>query len=276
MAYDILRELIRQAVRDAAHDAGGVLLSGGVDSSSVACIARELATFTGFYDGEPYDERRWASLAKGARHHEIRITPEDFVRHFDAMREAISPPYAGPGTFGQYMVARYVAPYADTVLTGEGGDELFGGYARLMIVAGEQPPEGYEDYQLPADYPRGLRAALNYDWQALPTLTRADDQVAAAHRLRVVAPLLDPRIVEYVLDLPSEQRVGKRLLKQAMRGIVPDAILARRDKRGFPVPFVDWAQREPVGSFVRERIGYVPDPAKPWDRRWWLDMLEAS
>ena len=58
--------------------------------------------------------------------------------------------------------------------------------------------------------------------------------------------------------------------------LVHDGIINRTDKRGFPVPFVEWAQREPVKSFIAERIGYTPDPAKPWDRQWWLDLCEAS
>ena len=54
------------------------------------------------------------------------------------------------------------------------------------------------------------------------------------------------------------------------------AIIARKDKRGFPVPFVEWAQEDPVRSFIGERIGYIPDPDLPWDRKWWLDMCQGQ
>ena len=45
---------------------------------------------------------------------------------------------------------------------------------------------------------------------------------------------------------------------------------------GFTVPYVEWAQREPVKSFIGDRIGYIPDPEKPWDRKWWLDMCAGQ
>lgn len=253
----------------------GVLLSGGIDSSTVAVHSRGLPTFTGYYDGEPYDERRYANLVASDEHHEIHITPRDFVLNFQEMRDTITPPYTGPGMLGQFVVARYAAKHVEALLSGEGGDELFGGYARLLIVAGEDPPDGYEDYQLPADYPLDLQAALDHDFAALDELLRVDSEIAQAHGLVITPPLLDPEIVDYVLALPPEARVGKRLLKSAMHGIVPDAILKRTDKRGFPVPFVEWAQREPLKSFIHYRIGYIPDPSKPWAREWWDDLLAA-
>ena len=42
---------------------------------------------------------------------------------------------------------------------------------------------------------------------------------------------------------------------------------------GFPIPLVAWAQEEPVRSFVLGRLGYLPDPAKPWDRGWWYELV---
>lgn len=274
-----LRSLLEQAVHAACEPSRptGVLLSGGIDSSTIAAFAPHLPAFTGWYEGEPYDERAWARLARHQEHHEIQITPDDFITHFDDMIRAVDPPYAGPGTFGQWMVARYASEHVDVLLSGEGGDELFGGYARVYIVAGWAPPDGYEFYELPDWYPRDLQAALDYEFNVgLPSLLRVDAQVTQAHAIDAVAPMLDWPVVDYVLAQPPEERVGKRMLRDAMRGLIHPHILGRTDKRGFPVPFVEWAQAEPVRSFVHDRIGYTPDPAKPWGRTWWLELCERS
>ena len=273
-----LASLIGNAVRrNIDPDASmAVLLSGGIDSSTVAAFCPELPAFTGWYEGERYDERRWAKLAaRGRDWAQVEITPRDFCEHFDECLEAISPPYGGPGTFGQFMVARYLAQEGiEIVLTGEGGDELFGGYARLMIATGMgNVPDGYEDYRLPADYPTSLEECLEYDWLALSDLLHVDEEVNGHFGIEVRPPMLDVPVVEYVMSHDPRLRVGKRWLRDAMQGIVPGEILERTDKRGFPVPYVEWAQREPVKSFLKQRIGYVPDPAKPWDRGWWNDAL---
>jgi asparagine synthetase B (glutamine-hydrolysing) len=274
-----LRYLIEDAVLSSYDDGSstGVLLSGGIDSSTVACLADGLPLFTGYYRGEAYDERPWARIVAGDREwHEIEITEQDFIENIDACLACIEPPFQGPGTFGQFMVAKYVARHVDIVLSGEGGDELFGGYARVIAVAGQQMPEGYEDYLLPPGYPVTLPEALAREWDHLPALLAVDEQVTRTHGLKAIAPMAEYEpLVSYVLSLDPSERVGKRALKEAMRDIVPDAILSRTDKRGFPVPFVEWAQGS-LREFVSERIGYVPDADKPWDRKWWLDLCEGS
>jgi asparagine synthase (glutamine-hydrolysing) len=270
-----LISLLRAAIADRL-DGGnvGIVLSGGIDSSTVACLApAHLPTFTGYYDEIGFDERHWAIRAAHTRHYEILIRPEDFVEHFDEMKTAQKPPIMGMGTFGQFMVASYLASCdIDIALSGEGSDELFGGYARQMMVAGMEPPQGYENYQLPEGYPTTLKEALDYDYALLPELLAVDDQMTGAFGIEARAPFTDQRVVDFALALPVERRVGKTYLREAVRGIVPDAIIDRKDKMGFPAPLVAWAQREPVRSFVLNRIGYLPDPTKPWDRGWWLEM----
>jgi asparagine synthetase B (glutamine-hydrolysing) len=274
----MLRDLIANAVRKEVQPDTGVLLSGGIDSATVAYYAPELPCFTGYYAGAAYDERRWARLItdQGREWHEIEITPEDFIENIDACLASLEPPFAGPGTFGQYMVARYVSKHVSRALSGEGGDELFGGYARLHLVASLPPPDGYEGYEIPEGYPRTLREALEWEWTVnLPALLRVDEQVTRAHGLTAIAPLTDLRVVNYVLGRPDSERVGKVMLKDAMYGYLPQEILDRKDKRGFPVPYVEWAQG-PLRDFFMDRLGYIPDRDKPWDRKYWYDLCAGQ
>lgn len=274
----MLRDLLEAAVRKHVGPDTGVLLSGGIDSSTVAWFAPELPLFTGFYEGAAYDERPWAAqVAKGREWHEIEITPQDFADNIDGFLAAVKPPHEGPGAFGQYMVAKYVAQHVGTVLSGEGGDELFGGYARLHIVAGVPVPVGFENYVLPPDYPTDLHDALVWERDVnLPALLALDAQVTGAWGLRAVAPMAESDdIWDYALELPDDMRVGKVAIRAAMRGLLPDAILTRKDKRGFPVPFVEWANG-PLEELIFDRIGYTPDPDMPWDRKWWNDLCQGQ
>ena len=274
-----LRGLIQHAVSEAVHKSTppvGVLLSGGIDSSTVAAFAGELPTFTGYYDIPGFDERGFAKLAVNGPHHCVEITPQDFVDQFDAMVQVIDPFGVGPGVLGQWCVAKYASQLVNTLLSGEGGDELFGGYARLLKVAGQALPPGYENMQLPKGYPDMIEAALAWDLMRLPVLMAADEQICAAWHITVKAPLTDRAIVDYALHLSAEKRIGKTELKNVMRGVVPDMILDRKSKMGLPTQYVLWAQEEPVKSFVEERIGYVPDVDNPYARDWWYELCRVS
>lgn len=256
------------------------VVSGGVDSSTITTLARELRpnipTFTGWYDTPGFDEREYARLVTNPEHHtEVLITPEDFVEHFDRMAQHSKPPYQGMGAFGQYMVAKAVHDRGcTTALSGEGGDELFGGYARLIIVAGGLPPTGYDNYRLPDGYPTNLKDALQYDLDRLPDLLAVDDQMCAAWDIEAIAPFTSQSVMDWALALDPRDRVGKRTLKNAVTGIVPDQILNRTDKMGMPIPLVQWTvEHEGVRQFVFDRIGYLPNPQTPWDRGWWHQLL---
>jgi asparagine synthetase B (glutamine-hydrolysing) len=121
-----LLTLIAEAVWDSFDDSRrmGAVLSGGVDSSTVVALARtidsDLPTFTGYYEEAGFSELKYARLVAGPNHHEILITPDDFVENFDAMLEHTPRPVQGMGTFGQYMVAKYASQHIDVALSGEG------------------------------------------------------------------------------------------------------------------------------------------------------------
>ena len=273
--------LLRSAIAERVEPgATGITLSGGLDSSTIAALSDPaLPTLSAYYPVPGFDERAYSRMAAHADHTEVRIEARDLARALDSIGPFLRRPWQGPGTLGQYVFAmriREARPEVRVLLSGEGSDELFGGYARTLLAAGEPLPEGYEGYAPPADYPAGdLHAALAYDLARLPDLPAVDDQVAAPWGLEARASFTDPAIVAYALALPDRERVGKRHLRAAVRGIVPDAIIDRRDKMGMPVPIVRWAQEEPLRSAIGDRLGYLPDPERPGDRGWWYGLLDA-
>jgi asparagine synthase (glutamine-hydrolysing) len=128
----------------------GTTLSGGIDSSLVTLLASrrtgQLQTYTGtFREGPEFDEtpysREVARLA-GAVNHEIVPTESDFVETLPTLIYHMDEPAAGPGLFPQFMVARRAARDVKVVLGGQGGDEIFGGYARYVVAYLEQALKG--------------------------------------------------------------------------------------------------------------------------------------
>jgi asparagine synthase (glutamine-hydrolysing) len=134
----------------------GAYVSGGIDSSLIAALARDLRpkdrfqAFTGKFTefGEAFDESRYVrALAdeRGMKLHEIDITEDDFARHMSDVVYHLDQPTAGPGSFPQYMVSGLVKGKVKVVLGGQGGDETFGGYARYLLAYWEQCIKGALD-----------------------------------------------------------------------------------------------------------------------------------
>jgi len=125
----------------------GVYLSGGLDSSIVACLATRATEevyqgFTGeFSFSSRYDESAYAREVASAQDfplHEVDISAADFIGNLRRVIYHLDYPVAGPGSFPQYMVAQLASQYRKVVLGGQGGDEIFGGYARYLIAYYEQ------------------------------------------------------------------------------------------------------------------------------------------
>ena len=133
----------------------GAYVSGGIDSSLIAALAREINPhdrfqgFTGkFSIGDAFDESRYArALAEenSIDLHEVDISEDDFVSNISKVIYHLDQPVAGPGSFPQFMVSRKVREHVKVVLGGQGGDEIFGGYARYLIAYWEQCIKGALD-----------------------------------------------------------------------------------------------------------------------------------
>ena len=133
----------------------GAYLSGGVDSSLMTVLAREAnpsARLQGFHGkftiGDAFDESRYARAvaeAASVQLHEVPISSADFVAAMPRVIYHLDYPVAGPGSFPQFMVAQRVRDHVKVVLGGQGGDEIFGGYARYLIAYWEQCIKGAID-----------------------------------------------------------------------------------------------------------------------------------
>ncbi len=148
-----LRTLVNDSVRRQLRSDVplGSYLSGGLDSSLVTTIAARqlgegLPVFTGAFDeGAAFDERVYArqvAAAARATMHEVIPTQADFVELLPGLIRQMDEPVAGPGLFPQFVVARRAAQHVKVMLGGQGGDEVFGGYARYLIAYLEQALKG--------------------------------------------------------------------------------------------------------------------------------------
>lgn len=343
-AVEALQELLRSTVKNhmISDVPVGVLLSGGVDSTGVLRYAAEqtndrIGTFTvGFAGAEFADERPYARIAAqqyGTVHQEITISADQF---FDVLPKYVwhmEEPVCEPPAIALYLVSRLAHESSVKVLlSGEGGDEAFGGYNKyrnLLALEGLKSAFGparsllrfgfealgylgakrIQKYASFVDKPLSqyyfsctatpdtpfnrlkhilykkdfvdllglqisdeptrrlfkqseglplLHQILSVDtktWLPDDLLVKADKMtMATSVELRV--PLLDSQVLEFAACLPPQFKVKgwqtKRILKAALKGSVPRAILKRK-KTGFPVPYDRWLKNE-LKEFVFETI----------------------
>ncbi len=222
-----LRFLLEAAVEATSPNGpAGAWLSGGLDSSLVSALASRRASgmhsFVAGIAGAP-DLESAEAMARhlGTRHHAVVVRPDkvaavlpEVVRaleSFDALlvRSSVL----------NYLAAREAAGYVGAVFSGEGGDELFAGYAHLKEVAEED---------LPTELEAHLASLHNTAFQRV-------DRCARAMGLTPLVPFADPALVAYAARIPARfkimrsggRAVEKWILREAARGLLPEAILDR-------------------------------------------------
>ncbi|HEX7325145.1 MAG TPA: asparagine synthase (glutamine-hydrolyzing) [Rhodanobacteraceae bacterium] len=328
-AAEQVRALLTQSVRrrQLASDVEvGAFLSGGVDSTTVCALAQQsgfgkLRTFTAGFAEATYDERAPAARAAmelGTDHTAEEIRPEAAATLATELPRRMGQPFGDSSLVPSALVAQVAARHVKVVLTGDGSDEMFGGYARyagrllrqryrrvpaalrsvieravlatpepyahhsgslmkrthlFVRLAREQPgpyigPPAIRTETLARlvpglgaghamtappwpDDPDEIRHMLLMDALVyLPQdILQKVDRATMMFSLEARSPFLDKALFEFVLRLPRRWHFdglhGKRLLRAAMRGRVPDFVWARR-KQGFA---------SPVGYWLRNQLG---------------------
>jgi asparagine synthase (glutamine-hydrolysing) len=309
----------------------GCTLSGGTDSSAIACAMRslfpsaELHALSYVPSDRALSEERWTDVVgvqASLEVHKVEADEEDLVRAIDLLTVRQGEPFRSTSIFAQYCLFREAASQnVKVVLDGHGADTLLGGHPYLGVRLAElirhgqvsrainflracaQHPGNSGSYlaQKAAEYllPLGIQGPLrrlvgrdlvprwmNASWFRAAGVTggfygdgtpqpflkkgvvhelRADfpcdlrygERNSMAWSVEIRTPFLMPALANFMLSLPESYIIGddgtvKRVFVAAMRGIVPDAILDRRDKVAFTTPEVKWIGR--LDRWIRQVI----------------------
>jgi asparagine synthase (glutamine-hydrolysing) len=298
-AVDRLDHLLGRSVQSQLRSdvSVGCQLSGGVDSSLVTVLARphcpaDLNAFSIIFDESKFSEERWilnAAATARATSHRFVFDEDAFMGALDGASWHMDQPISHPNSLALWLLARRSREHATVLLSGEGADELFGGYARACdahrAAAGPWRPgvndpvdtfirasQFHSDARLARLRPAAnLRPALEkrralfqegeadhlsnclkFDMQThLVDLLVRQDKMTMAHGVENRVPFLDRQVIEFARALPAEHLVG------ASSPIgVPGTKLVVKElaRRSFDAAFVDRRKSAfnlPLGQYFR-------------------------
>ncbi|WP_163339052.1 N-acetylglutaminylglutamine amidotransferase [Desulfopila sp. IMCC35008] len=298
---DLLLDELRKAVkrRMVADVPVGVLLSGGVDSSLLVGLLSEegqggLNTFSVGFEaagGEKGDEFVYSDIIAdhfNTKHHKIFVPSDDLLQTIPGTISAMSEPMVSYDNVGFFLLSQEVAKHVKVVQSGQGADEVFGGYHWYHPMTSSKDPlqdyctaffdrdqEEYnqvvhDDYvqenfsrkfienhfqKQGADNPVDKALRLDTTIMLTDDPVKRVDNMTMAWSLEARVPFLDHEFVEFAGTIPAELKVrgeGKWILKEAARQVIPDSIIDR-PKGYFPVPALKHIEG-PYLELVRETL----------------------
>ena len=254
----------------------GLFLSGGIDSTAIATLMsrlneRPVTAFTcGFDVAEARDERGAAERVARALNldwRETTFSEEDFWRIAPEVARYLDDPTTDYACLPTYKLAEAAKGTLTVVLSGEGGDELFGGYGRYRRALrpswlGGRPAEPQIDapflkdkgagalarWRQAAEAPEGYTPLQRAQYADIVTWLPNDlllklDRMLMAHGLEGRTPFLDKEVAAFAFNLPDRMKVrgkfGKYILRKWLERHCPAAEPWAK-KKGFTVPVAAW------------------------------------
>lgn len=319
----ILLDALRAAVkrRLVADVPVGALLSGGVDSSLIVGLMVEagvtgLRTYNvGFEDvgDEKGNEFEYADIVAqrfGTVHERILVPEQELLTRLPEAIEAMSEPMVSHDCIGFYLLSEAVSRHSRVVQSGQGADEVFGGYHWYPALAKSRKPvadylkafrdrdaaeyrdtvaEGYlsgdasqalvaSHFSAPgADDPVDKALRLDTTVMLVDDPVKRVDNMTMAFGLEARVPFLDHQLVELAARIPARHKLaggGKGILKEAARQVIPSAVIDR-PKGYFPVPALKYLKGRVLES-VRDALGSRAARERGLFRPAYVDKLMAD
>lgn len=278
----------------------GVLLSGGLDSSLLVGLlaetgVRDLKTYTVGFEDQPEErgsefEYSDAVVERfGTDHHKYHIDNSEVMRRLPEAVDNMSEPMVAQDAVAFYLLAEQVSQDTRVVQSGQGADEVFGGYfwyPQMLAAKGDplkrfsghyfdRSHAEYSNTVAPEYVSKDFTSAFIREQLEQPdadtfmdevlrldvtTLIVDDpikrvDNMTMAWGLEARVPFLDHELVELVMRMPPELKLrsdGKYPLKQIARGLIPDSVIDR-PKGYFPLPALKYI-RGPFLGLMREML----------------------
>jgi len=319
--HDALRLAVRRRL-DIADVPVGVLLSGGLDSSLLVALLAEsgvhdLLTFSvGFEDqpeekGSEFEYSDPIAARYQTRHHKYLIPNDQVLKRLPEAVTCMAEPMVGQDAVAFFLLAEQVSKTVKVVQSGQGADEVFGGYfwyPRMVAETGSYL-ERFRRHYFDRDHAEFLETVApayhGPDYSAeliaerlaepgaeeyLDRVLRLDvttliiddpvkrvDNMTMAWGLEARVPFLDHELVELAMQLPPELKIGsggKYILKKIARGLLPNAVIDR-PKGYFPVPALKFV-RGPFLEFMRDTVNSRACRERGLFQQAYLDRLLAK
>ena len=272
-AVAALRGILSDIFEEERKTSAASFLSSGVDSSLLAAGLPAKQVVSVGYKESRYDESKDAVAIAETLGTDIHVCPVDIETYFDVVPEALvarEEPTGDSSYIPLFLAGREAAKHTDACCSGEGPDELFCGYKvyqnylaeprddywlvshTCMKTSGTKPATQYlERFSDGFEKMQAFDLTYATECNLLPNL----DAVARANKIDIRTPLIDRRLFDFAVSIPTEYKVtlenNKIVFRDAAESFLPVEV-AQKPKRAFPVPTQAWMHEEPYASQIRE------------------------